>query len=121
MAQIGAEPVGRESEAHPAFPAFNIILSLNFERYHLPPIQGHKRAKVADWQYLSFHLYVERGATYIINSPFILPYIFALSEFSIHRPILDGLGHVGRAYRILPGQVGDGPGDLEDAGVGPGA
>jgi hypothetical protein len=31
--------VGRESEAHPAF---GIIPSLDLERYHLPPIQGHK-------------------------------------------------------------------------------
>ncbi len=30
------EPVGRESEAHPAF---NIISSLNFERYHLRPFK----------------------------------------------------------------------------------
>lgn len=35
--------------------------------------------------------------------------------------VLDGLGHV-RALDILAAvQVGDGPGDLEDAGVGPGA
>ena len=31
--------VGRESEAHPAI---SIIPSLDFERYHLPPIQGYK-------------------------------------------------------------------------------
>ena len=31
--------VGRESGPHPAF---SIIPSLNLERYHLPPIQGHK-------------------------------------------------------------------------------
>jgi hypothetical protein len=33
------QPVGRESAAHPAF---GIIPSLYFERYHLPPIQGYK-------------------------------------------------------------------------------
>ena len=33
------KPVGRESEAHPAI---SIIPSLDFERYHLPPIQGYK-------------------------------------------------------------------------------
>jgi hypothetical protein len=33
------QPVGRESEAHPAI---SIIPSLDFERYHLPPIQGYK-------------------------------------------------------------------------------
>ena len=33
------QPVGRESEAHPAF---SIIPSLDCERYHLPPMQGYK-------------------------------------------------------------------------------
>jgi hypothetical protein len=33
------QPVGRESEAHPAI---SIIPSLDFERYHLPPNQGDK-------------------------------------------------------------------------------
>ena len=33
------KPVGRESEAHPAF---RIILSPDAERHHLPPTQGYK-------------------------------------------------------------------------------
>ena len=33
------QPVGWESEAHPAL---TIIPSLNLKRYHLPPIQGYK-------------------------------------------------------------------------------
>ncbi len=32
-------PVGRENEAHPAI---SIIPSLDYERYHQPPIQGYK-------------------------------------------------------------------------------
>ena len=39
VAPFGAQPVGRESEAHPAI---SIIPSLDFERYHLPPIQDYK-------------------------------------------------------------------------------
>ena len=39
--QSRLEPVGRESEAHPAI-SISIIPSLDFERDHLPPMQGYK-------------------------------------------------------------------------------
>ena len=35
-----AQPVGRESEAHPAI---RIILPINLERHHLPPLHAHSR------------------------------------------------------------------------------
>jgi hypothetical protein len=39
--EIGKQPVGRESGAHPAI-SISIIPSLNCERYQLPPSQGYK-------------------------------------------------------------------------------
>jgi len=39
----------------------------------------------------------------------------------VHHSILDRFGDVRRTDVRIPGQVGDGPGDLEDAIVGPGA
>ena len=44
----------------------------------------------------------------------------SVEQAPIERAVLDGLEEVRRLYPIAGGQVGDGPGDLEDAVVGAG-
>src|SRR4030042_6106365 len=45
---------------------------------------------------------------------------FVTAELPVQGAVLDGLRHVGQGQVGLPFPVGDGPGDLEDAGIGPG-